>query len=314
MNRKWQYFLAALIVVLLGAAAFFFLHQDGAEQDSDAAASGTDNAPYGVRWQGVTASTRAQLTIAVLPTMDCLPIALAYEKGWFENHGVRVNLLCLNAQMDVDTALIGGSAQVAFTDIIRAERMKKKGIQLDYLISTNTHWTLVANKNARLTNISQLGDKMVAMARYSATDHLTDIMTKQAKAKNTIFRVQVNDVQVRLKMLLTGAMDAAWMAEPQTTQALARGHKVLNVATQSTQPLGVIVSRMGDVYKPDFSKWTASFIKAYNQAIDSINQYGVTHYADVCCRLTKVPKDLVAKIPNQHYRHATKPSETSGKE
>ena len=301
MNRKWQYLLLAVAVVSISIAAFLLLRPADGQMSKHAGAQMKEKTEYGKRWSGMSANTSPQLTVAVLPTLDCLPVALAYEKGWFESNGVRVNLLCLNAQMDCDTALTGGSTQIAVTDIVRRERLEKKGISLTVLTQTGLQWQLIANKNTRLTGINQLGDKMVAMTRYSATDNLTTQMEQQAKAKNHIFRVQVNDLHVRLKMLLTGAMDVAWLPEPQATAAKVAGHKVLPFQQDEQKQYGVFVYR-SDTYN---RKYIDGFLKSYNQAVDSLNRYGVVKYADVCENLTQVTQNIIRKLPKQTFRHAS---------
>lgn len=311
MNRKWLYSIIGFAVVAAIVAAWLLLR--GADDTHIDQAPHADTAPqqWGRRWTALSSATTPQLTVAVLPTTDCLPVALAYEKSWFEANGVRVNLLCLNAQMDCDTALMGTAAQVAMTDIVRAERMRKKGVPITYLTTTNTTWQLIAGKATRLTDIKQLGDKMVAMARYSATDYLTAQVTQEAKAKNTIFRVQVNDVQVRLKMLLTGAMDAAWLPEPQATAALQAGHRRLALKAYPQQPLAAISCRTEEGQPMQYAQWIEAFKKTYNQAVDSINRYGVMHYADVAEQLTRQPRKVLQKLPKQRYTHAQQPANTT---
>ena len=109
------------------------------------------------------------LKVAVLPTADCMPIFVAAERGWFDSLKIDVRLRPFKAQMDVDTALMGQSVEGAITDLVRAERMRNRGTALNYVAATNTVWQLVANRTARVKETRQLGDKMVAMTRFSAT-------------------------------------------------------------------------------------------------------------------------------------------------
>ena len=142
------------------------------------------------------------LKIAVMPTMDCLPIFLAKDNHLFDTLNVDVHLLKLNAQMDCDTAIIHGRVEGSITDLVRAERMQRKGIALRYVSATNTYWQLISNRMARIKELKQLSDKMIAMTRYSATDYLTNLALDSAKPKYDVFRIQVNDVNIRLRMLL----------------------------------------------------------------------------------------------------------------
>ena len=59
---------------------------------------------------------------------------------------------------------------------------------------------------------------MLAMTRYSATDLLADYAVDSAKLKSEqVFKIQVNDVNIRLKMLLNNEIDAVLLTEPQAT-------------------------------------------------------------------------------------------------
>ena len=58
----------------------------------------------------------AALKIAVLPTLDCLPLYVAQELGLYDTTLVDVRLKPFTAQMDCDTALMGTTAEGAVTD------------------------------------------------------------------------------------------------------------------------------------------------------------------------------------------------------
>ena len=53
---------------------------------------------------------------------------------------------------------------------------------LDYIAQTNAYWQLTSNRIARIRRLNQLSDKMVAMARFSATALLADYAVDSVKA------------------------------------------------------------------------------------------------------------------------------------
>ena len=120
------------------------------------------------------------LKVAVMPTLDCLPVYLAKDHQLFDTL-VDIRLKLFTAQMDVDTALMNKRVEVGVTDLVRAERMMKQGVALEYLTSTNAYWQLVSNRIARITDLKHLDDKMLAMTRYSVTDMLADMAVDSAK-------------------------------------------------------------------------------------------------------------------------------------
>ena len=236
--------------------------------------------------------------IAVMPTIDCLPAYLLKDSLLYDSAKVDIRLCRFNAQMDCDTAMIGGSVQAAFSDLVRTERLKHRNkVLMHYLTDTNLNWQLVADKGSKLKKLSDLSDKIIAMTRYSGTDLLTDMVVKKAKPKYQVFRVQINDVLVRLAMLQNHEIDAYWFAEPQVTKALSADNNSLFNSKDAGVHLGV-VAIMDKVRRQDEE---AVFADAYNKAVELINKNGVKYYSALIQRYMKVDEAVVRALPDIKY-------------
>ena len=236
--------------------------------------------------------------IAVMPTMDCLPAYLLKDSLLYDTAKVDIRLCRFNAQMDCDTAMIEGSVQAAFSDLVRTERLKHRNkVLMHYLTDTNLNWQLIADKDSKLKQLSDLSDKIVAMTRFSGTDLLTDMVVKKAKPKYQVFRVQVNDVLVRLAMLQNHEIDAYWFAEPQITKALAADNNSLFNSEDAGVHLGV-VAIMDKVRRQDEE---AAFAEAYDKAVEQINKNGVKYYSALIQKYMKVDESVVRALPDIKY-------------
>ena len=236
--------------------------------------------------------------IAVMPTMDCLPAYLLKDSLLYDTAKVDIRLCRFNAQMDCDTAMIGGSVQAAFSDLVRTERLKHRNkVLMHYLTDTNLKWQLIADKDSKLKQLSDLSDKIVAMTRYSGTDLLTDMAVKKAKPKYQVFRVQINDVLVRLAMLQNHEIDAYWFAEPQATKALSSNNNSLFNSEDAGVHLGV-VAIMDKVRRQDEE---AAFAEAYDKAVEQINKNGVKYYSALIQKYMKVDEAVVRALPDIKY-------------
>ncbi|WP_294311367.1 ABC transporter substrate-binding protein [Prevotella sp. F0091] len=236
--------------------------------------------------------------IAVMPTIDCLPAYLLKDSLLYDSAKVDIRLCRFNAQMDCDTAMIGGSVQAAFSDLVRTERLKHRNkVLMHYLTDTNLNWQLVADKGSKLKKLSDLSDKIIAMTRYSGTDLLTDMVVKKAKPKYQVFRVQINDVLVRLAMLQNHEIDAYWFAEPQVTKALSADNNSLFNSKDAGVHLGV-VAIMDKVRRQDEE---AVFVDAYNKAVELINKNGVKYYSALIQKYMKVDEAVVRELPDIKY-------------
>ncbi len=241
----------------------------------------------------------AALKVAVLPTLDCLPLFVAEYYQLFDTIRGGVRLKHFTAQMDCDTAMERGRVEGTMTDLVRAVRMQHHGLKLRYFTMTNTYWQLITNRNARIRQLKQLDDKMVAMTRFSFTDLLTDHVVDSVKLKpERVFKVQINDVHVRMQMLQNNEMDALWMTEPYATMARLQKHHVAYDSRTMKMQTGLLAFRETEMRHPERSKQLALFASAYNRACDSINRNGFQRYRDLIVRYCHVKPEVVDSLPD----------------
>lgn len=251
----------------------------------------------------------AVLKVAVLPTLDCLPLYVAQYYALYDTLHGGVRLKYYMAQLDCDTALERGSVEGAVTDLVRAMRMDKQGTKMRYVAATNAYWQLVTNRNARIRQLKQLDGKMVAMTRYSVTDMLADRAIDSAKLDGDhVFKVQVNDLQVRMQMLQNNIMDALCLTEPYASAARVMKHPVVLDTRALGWQMGVIAFRDVEMSRDARSRQLKFFVKAYNQACDSINKHGVMRYRDLLEQRCKLKKELLDSLPaDLKFAHASGP-------
>lgn len=182
---------------------------------------------------------------------------------------------------------------------------------IGYVTATNAYWLLIGNRNQRITNLSHLDDRMLAMTRYSVTDLLGDLAVDSAKLKTErVFRIQVNDVNVRLDMLENNEMDALLMTQPQVTQALLLKHHVLLDTRQLDMQMGVIVEDSVVMSHPNRQRQREVLIKGYNMACDSLNHFGLKHYSDIIRKYYKLSEQALRQLPDTlAYEHVQAPRE-----
>jgi len=167
------------------------------------------------------------LCVAVMPAMSCLPVYYAEKTGLADSLGLEMQLLRYQAQMDIDTAIINGYADIAFTDLIRCARLSKQ-VDLAPIASCDESLSLISLKTKRVKQVNQMKEQMIAVSRLSATDYWCDrVLDSTRTSYDDIYRPQINDVWLRAEMLRQGLIDAAIMGEPFATWMTMLGHKRL---------------------------------------------------------------------------------------
>ena len=239
-----------------------------------------------------------------MPTLDCLPAYLLKDSLLYDTAKVDIRLKEYNAQMDCDTAMIRHRVQAAFSDLVRTERLKRrKKVLMHYLTSTNASWKLIADRQSKIMKLAQLSDKILAMTRFSATDLFTDKVLKKAEPKYKVFRAQINDVFVRLKMLANHEIDAYWFQEPQATVAMQGDNILLYDTSESGISLGVLAIMDNE----DRSSQETAFAEAYNKAIELINERGVKYYAALIKKYMGLTDAQVNALPTIKYTKTERP-------
>lgn len=216
------------------------------------------------------------IRIAVQPTFECLPLMVAEENNLFDSCGVKVALVMFNSQADCDTAMTGNSADAMITDIVRGKFWEHENKEsLNYVTWTNSHFMLVTSKKARVKDLTQMTDKLMSVTRHSITDVLADSAIERAgKTPEEMFKVQINNQETRLNMLLENKMDAAFLQYPYAAEALSKGGSLLMHGGMSGA--GVLA------FKEDADRNEIKLIlDAYNEACDIINKKGVMYFSPV---------------------------------
>lgn len=232
--------------------------------------SGTSS-PHGKTAAERAAERRADslaLKVGVMQTADCLPAFVAEADGIFDSVGVSVRLRPYTSGLDRDVSLRKNSLQGAFTDIKRIDYLRERySLRLEPVLPTDMQWQLVANRMSRIYRPKQFTDKTIAMTRFSATDWLCDRMIDSTKlSADRVFRIQVNDVDVRLKMLLNNEIDAAWLPEPQASVARSHGHRTLLQSGAQGERLATLAFTAETMADKRRSRQAQLFVKAYEIA------------------------------------------------
>lgn len=282
--RKIHYILSTMLIACL-------LNACGGDADN-----GPKTDDFYAQWSADT----ALIKVAVMPTLDCLPLYVAADHGMFERHGASVSLYAYDAQMDCDTAFKGGWVGAMATDLVRAERLKEQGMSIDYLTATDLHWQLLSSRSSRVKRLSQMEDKMVAMTRYSATAMLADELVDTSGVINEhVFRIQVNSIFVRLSMLETQVMDLLLLPEPQATAARNMESPVLYDTRWNQVAMGVVVMNDTTIADATLRKsQREAFLEAYNEACDSLNELGLKRYRDIIMKHCQVAPAVVDSLPS----------------
>ena len=253
---------------------------------------------------------QAAFKVGTLPTLDCLPLFLLRDSVLYDTTRADIRLVGFTAQMDCDTAMTGRSVNACVTDLVRAQRLQRKGVPIRWFASTNAYWNLYASKQLKVDSIGRLSDCNIAMTRYSITDYLTAEVLQRAKLQRPALRAQINDVLVREKMATGGELDAFWFTEPMATKTRLDGNRLLYSSQKSGLHPGAIVLVEGPSDDPQRTmRQQEEFRKAYDRAVALINKNGLVYYSDLIIKYMGVDSKVVMNLPKLSFEPARGPRE-----
>ena len=197
------------------------------------------------------------LHVAVLPIADCLPLYVAKTRHLDDSVGLDLRLVRYDALMDIDTAYIRRHVDVAWEDSFRLAIYQQHiphFADTFYAIEPDTLWLptpgrlfFMASRKGKVKKLSHLTERMVAVTRWSLIDSLCTIVVDSAHVQQQdVYRPQVNNVKLRLRMLRENLIDCAILPEPYASWAKSEKHRILYTFpdTLNTDSMGLRQSRL----------------------------------------------------------------------
>ncbi len=249
-----------------------------------------------------------QLSIGVMSSMDYLPLAVAQENGFFEQEGVSVTINKFYSANERDAAFQSGILDGTILDYTGAAIQRAGGINLRVTSQCNGSFVLVAAEASEVYSIQDLKGKRLAVSRNTVIDFCTDYVLKAANiALNSVDKVEINKIPLRLEMLRNGKIDATMLPDPFITIALdGNNRNIVDIKDMDLRVTGIAFLDKAIVEKEMAIK---GFYRAYNLAIELINSQPASAFEALLIKEVGVPSGLVSKIEFPNYTLAQLPQE-----
>jgi NitT/TauT family transport system substrate-binding protein len=172
--------------------------------------------------------TPSKIKVAVLPTMDVVPLQLAIDSGIFRQEGLEVEQVTAASGADCVAKLASGEVQVAFSSWTPFFVAKAKGAADVKLVADGTsaapgYAVVVTMPNSPITSIKDLAGKRIAITARLTISHL--LVQAQLKAAgvdpDSVQWIELPFPQMA-ERLAQSQIDAAFLVEPFLRQAIKK--------------------------------------------------------------------------------------------
>jgi NitT/TauT family transport system substrate-binding protein len=259
-------------------------------------------------------SQNTPLKFTSLRILDVLPMYVAQQEGFFEKHGVVVELIPVASPPERDQLVFAGLADGMINEISGTLYFNRDNTQVQIVrfarsATADTHlFSILASKQSGITNVEELKGKAIGISDGTIIAYLTDrLLAEENFRPEEIKTTSIPSLTDRMTLLNSGQLDAAMLPEPLTSLAIQQGAVV--VLDDSKYPKysnstiafrkEVIDQRPEDVRK---------FLTAIEEAVNAINT-NPSKYQNLLVDMKIVPAPLEGTFEVPTFVTAGVPSE-----
>lgn len=240
---------------VLATALLSMLVGCGSQVETEVTESGTTNEVSEV----AKANDLGTLRIGVMSAADSAPILLAQENGYFEELGLTVDLEIFTNGATKQSSIQAGELDGAMVSMIQYLNNKAAGLDAVMTTSTDGMFPIVLSPS-----FEEKQDVKVGLMEVSVVNYLADAYLKDYNME----KVFINEMPVRMQMLMAGELDMAVLPEPMASTAQLKGleKRIYGNPDDFTPNAMIFTNEMIDSNK----EAVTAFHTAYNKAVEEI--------------------------------------------
>lgn len=262
---------------------------------------------------------KTPLKFTALRILDFLPMYVAQEEGFFEKHGVTVELIPAASPPERDQFVTIGQADGMINEISGTLYFNKDKVQAQIVryarsATPDTHlFSILASKKSGITTVEGLKGKAIGISEGTIIAYLTDrMLAKEGFTPEEIKTTSVPSLTDRMTLLNSGQLDAAMLPEPLTSLAIQQGSVVVLDDSKYPEYSSSEITFRKDVLekRPEDVR---AFLAAIEDAVKAINA-NPSKYENLLVDMKVVPAPLKGAFKVPTFVTAGVPSEAQFKD
>lgn len=207
------------------------------------------------------------LKIGTLAAEGALPIIMAQEEGYFEEFNVKVEIIPFANPQDRNAAAQAKEIDGMIADAMSAFTFQEKG--LNYLITSdiNEDFIILSSPDSNITSMKDMNEKSVALIPGLILEYIMDVIAEEEAFKYEL--LVMPSFSGRFEGLIQNQFDALVFTQPQANALMELGAHRLGSSAEYNIKGGALL--FSDQVVMDYSKDLSNFYKAYNKAVDYLN-------------------------------------------
>lgn len=257
-----------------------------------------------------TTETKKETTLhfGVMNSIDVVPLLIAQNEGYFKEEGVDLDLQIFTAAKDRDAALQAGELDGVLCDEVAISIYQNSDINMQITGTTNGSWTLVATPESGIETLADLKGKSMAISENTMIDYLSDYLAvNNGMTVEEIEKIAIPAMPARLEALQNNQVNAAILPTPFNDTAIANGG--VEIAKIYNEDIMISVTAFLQEIIDETPEAVQGFYKAYNKAIDYINNTDIAEFEDIIISAANYSDEMRGNIILPEYLHNYLPAE-----
>jgi NitT/TauT family transport system substrate-binding protein len=260
------------------------------------------------------AASNTPLKFTALRILDMLPMYVAQQEGFFQKHGISVELLPAGSPPERDQLVSTGLAdgminEISGTLYFNKDKVQAQIVRFARAAAPDTHlFSILASKKSGITTVEGLKGAPIGISDGTIIAYLTDrMLEKEGFTSGDIKTVSVPNLSDRMTLLSSGELKAATLPEPMTSLAIQQGAVVILDDSKYPEYSNSEITFRKDVLdkRPDDVR---NFLAAIEDAVNAINT-NPEKYKSLLVDLKVVPAPLQGSFQVPRFVTAGVPSE-----
>ncbi len=237
------------------------------------------------------------LRIATLPILDVLPLYVAQQNGYFDQLGVKVELVPVKSAQERDALMQAGQIDGMLTDLIAAILFNQDEAQIKVVRTAcksypgSPLFRILAKPGSDVKSPLDLAGVEIGISQNTVIHYITERMLEHAGLSADQIKVQeVSAIPVRFELLINGKLAAATLPDPLGSGAIAAG-AVLVIDDTSVPDLSQSVLVFATKTVESRPEAVRHFLQAYERAVGELNS-NPDQYNDLLIKIGRVPESI----------------------
>lgn len=254
------------------------------------------------------------LKFTALRILDFLPMYVAQEEGFFQKHGITVELIPAASPPERDQFVTIGQADGMINEISGTLYFNKDKTQVQIIryaqaATPDTHlFSILASPQSGITTVEGLKGRAIGISEGTIIAYLTDRMLAEENFRpEEIKTTSIPSLTDRMTLLNSGKLEAAMLPEPLTSLAIQQGAVVVLDDSKYPNYSNSTITFRKDVLdqRPEDVR---NFLAAIEDAVNAINA-NPAKYETLLVDMKVVPAPLQGSFEVPAFIAAGIPSE-----